>query len=162
MKNLSLIAVVGKNRELGQNNELIWYLPEDLRFFKKQTINKTIIMGRNTFESLPSLLPNRKHIVLSSKDIYVPSEVIVCHNYNELLNIMNSNDEYYVIGGGMIYSLLLPEVECMYLTEVDMVYKQANVYFPQFNYDDWNKEVISCHEYNGINYSHVKYLRKVK
>ncbi len=70
----SIIAAIGKNNELGKDNKLIWYLPNDLKFFKNTTMNKKIIMGSNTFKSLGRLLPNREHIVLSSKNDY-PSEV---------------------------------------------------------------------------------------
>ena len=70
----SIIAAIGKNRELGKNNNLIWHLPNDLKFFKEVTSNHTIIMGRKTFDSLPRMLPNRKHIVLTSSE-NLPSEV---------------------------------------------------------------------------------------
>ena len=70
----SIIAAVGKNLELGKNNDLIWSIPEDLKFFRNVTNGHTIVMGRNTFDSLTKMLPNRKHIVLSSRDDF-PSEV---------------------------------------------------------------------------------------
>ena len=92
-----IIAAVGLNNELGYNNDLIWHLPEDLKFFKEVTSNHTIIMGRNTFESLPKMLPNRKHIVLTSRD-GLPSEVEV---YRELKQILerykDTEEEIFII-----------------------------------------------------------------
>ena len=69
MKDITLIAAIGKNRELGKNNDLIWHLPEDLKFFKEQTVNKPIVLGKNTLDSLPKLLPNRLHLLLTHQDI---------------------------------------------------------------------------------------------
>ena len=75
----SIIAAIGKNKELGVNNNLIWHLPQDLKFFKEITTGKTIVMGRKTFESLPRMLPNRKHIVISTSNDF-PKEVTVYHS----------------------------------------------------------------------------------
>ncbi len=156
----SIIAAVGKNNELGKNNKLIWYLPNDLKFFKNTTMNKKIIMGSNTFKSLPKLLPNREHIVLSSKDDY-PSEVKVFHNINDLLNnYKNIEEEIFIIGGASIYKEFINIVNKMYLTEVDAECKDADVYFPTFNKDEWNREILASNEDNGISYKHVLYKRK--
>ena len=82
---LSLIAAVGRNGELGKENKLPWYLPEDLLFFRKITTNNTIIMGRKTFESLPKMLPKRRHVVLTKSEMECPEDIIVYHDINELL-----------------------------------------------------------------------------
>ena len=81
---LSIIAAIGKNNELGLNNNLIWHLPGDMKFFKEITTYHTIIMGRKTFESLPKLLPNRKHIVLSKSNIDIP-EIEVYHSIQDFI-----------------------------------------------------------------------------
>ena len=81
----SIIAAVGKNNELGANNKLMWHLPNDLKFFKNMTDGKTIIMGRKTFASLPKMLPNRHHVVLSSSNDF-PEEVSVYNSFEELIN----------------------------------------------------------------------------
>ena len=80
MGKITLIAAIGKSRELGKNNNLIWSIPEDLKFFRDNTINKTIVMGLNTFYSLPKLLPDRRHIVLSHKEVELDSSVTVFHS----------------------------------------------------------------------------------
>ena len=99
----TIIAAIGKNNELGRNNELIWHLPNDLKFFKEITTGHTIIMGRKTLESLPKLLPNRHHIVLSSKEKF--EEPI--EHYKTLKNLLESlkdrEEEMFVIGGASIY-----------------------------------------------------------
>ena len=99
----TIIAAIGKNRELGKNNDLIWHLPGDLKFFKETTTGHSIIMGRKTLESLPRLLPNRHHIVLSSKDDF-SSEIEHYKTMKELLNNLKDRDEeFFIIGGGSIY-----------------------------------------------------------
>ena len=131
--NITLIAAVGKNRELGYNNDLIWKIPEDLEFFRENTINKYIVMGINTFNSLPELLPNRKHIVLTRKNIEVDSNVIVVHSIDELLEYINNIDEeVMVIGGSLVYREMIKYADKMLLTEIDDS-RLADVYFPLFN-----------------------------
>ena len=161
MKNLSLIAAIGENNELGKDNKLIWYLKEDLKFFKEQTMGKTIIMGRNTFESLPGILKGRHHIVLSSNNLNFPSEVEVYHDYYTLKDaISKSREEMFVIGGASVYSLFIDDVDKMLLTEIMASDEQADTYFPQFDKDEWDREILCSHTDNDISYNHVKYLRK--
>lgn len=160
MSKITLIAALGKNHELGLKNDLIWKIPEDLKFFKEKTIGKYIVMGINTLNSLPKLLPGRKHIVLTHRDIELDKDIIVVHSVLELLNYINNIDsEVMVIGGASIYSQMIDYADKMLLTEIDSE-SEADVYFPLFSLDDWNREVVSNHEYNGIDYSHVVYTRK--
>ena len=160
MGRITIIAAIGKNLELGYNNDLIWKIPEDLKFFRDNTMGKTIVMGLNTFNSLPKILPNRKHIVLTRKNIELDSSVIVIHSIEELLKyIDNNNEEIMIIGGAMIYNEMISYADKMLLTEIDMN-ANADVYFPEFSLIDWNREAISNHKYGDINYSHVVYTRK--
>ena len=161
MDNLVLIAAIGENNELGKDNKLIWYLPGDLKFFKEQTMNKNIVMGINTFKSLPRLLPGRKHIVLTHQDINLGEEVIIFHNREELLDyIKNINDEVYVIGGAQIYKQFIDEANKLVLTEVLASEPTADVYFPKFDKNEWNVEEVASKEDNGIKYKHLIYERK--
>ena len=156
----SIIAAVGKNLELGKNNDLIWSIPGDLKFFRSVTSGHTIIMGRNTFDSLPKMLPNRKHIVLSSKEDF-PSEVEVYKNLKDLLlKYKDCEEEIFIIGGGSVYSLFLEYCDKLYLTEIDEEDKSASVYFPSFDKDLYNEEVLGSNVDNGISYKHVLYSRK--
>ena len=99
MKNITMIAAIGKNYELGKNNQLLWHLKGDMKFFKEMTMHKPIIMGRKTLESLPGLLPGRKHLVLTSQNLDLPDQVLVFHSLSSLLNyISRYPDEVLVIG----------------------------------------------------------------
>lgn len=156
----SIIAAIGRNNELGKNNGLIWSLPNDLKFFKEKTTGKTIIMGRKTFESLPRMLPNRKHIVLSSSDNF-PEGVESFDSLEELFQAYkNLEDEMFVIGGGSVYKAFLEYASKLYLTEVDAECKDADTFFPNFDKNDWDREFLSENSDNGIQYKHILYKRK--
>ena len=98
---VSMIAAVGKNLELGKNNNLIWHFKEDMKFFKDTTMEHTVVMGRKTFESLPKALPGRKNIVISSNAEYQAQGATVVTSVEEALQIAD-NEEIFVIGGGKI------------------------------------------------------------
>ena len=157
---ISLIAAIGKNNELGKNNNLIWHLKGDLKFFKEITSNHTIVMGRKTFESLPKMLPNRHHIVISSGNNF-DKEIEVFKSIDEFLEKYKEyEEEIFVIGGASIYKSFLEYANKMYLTEINAEDKNADVYFPKFDKSLWNKEYISDEkEENNIKYKHVLYRR---
>lgn len=160
MRNLTIIAAIGKNNELGNNNELIWKIPGDMKFFKENTIGKPVVMGMNTLKSLPGLLSNRKHIVLTHQEVDFDSNIIVFHNKKDLLDyITGLDEEVMIIGGAQIYSLLIEYADKILLTEIDAS-SEADTYFPKFNKDDWNNKILGESEYQGINYKHVEYIRK--
>ena len=160
MSNITLIAAIGKNRELGKDNGLIWYIPEDLKFFKENTIGKNIVMGMNTLKSLPRLLPNRKHIVLTRQNVILDPQIVVVHSVDELLQYLSMiNEEVMVIGGGQVYSLMMEYADKLVLTEIDKE-SDADVYFPEISTSCWDRNVLSNHQYEDIDYSHVVYTRK--
>ncbi len=162
MENLILIGAIGKNNELGKNNQLIWYLPEDLKFFKETTINHTIVMGYNTFISLPKLLVKRKHIVLTHRDIELPVGVIKFNSKESVINYAKQNKEdIFIIGGESVYKEFINDSDKMIITEINAEDKNADAYFPKFNHNEWNKNVINELEYNGISYKHILYKRKI-
>lgn len=162
MGNITLIAAIGRNRELGYRNDLIWSIPEDLKFFRENTIGKQIVMGMNTLNSLPKLLPNRKHIVLTRKNVKLDDSILVFHSIEELLQYIESLDEeVMIIGGAQIYSQMIEYADKMLLTEINDSH-DADVYFPEFSILDWDRELISNHKYEDIDYSHVMYKRKKK
>lgn len=161
MNNLILIGAIGKNGELGKNNELIWYIPDDMKFFKETTINHTIVMGYNTFISLPKLLVKRKHIVLTHRDIKLPEEVTVFRDKDSVLKYAEENDEeIFIIGGASIYKQFIEEADKMILTEIDDTCKSADTYFPKFDKKFWSQEILSEKEYKSLSYKHVIYTRK--
>lgn len=162
MDNLYLIGAIGKNNELGYNNDLIWRIKEDLNFFKEQTMGNYIIMGRNTYLSMPKNLKGRKYIILTSNKNIVYDNAMVFNNKESLLDFINSNQDliFYVIGGSKIYNLLIDEVNILYLTEIDDSFKDATVYFPLFDKDNYDITIGNLMKENGISYRHNKYVRK--
>lgn len=163
MKNITMIAAIGKNNELGKNNDLIWRFHEDMKFFKAQTIDKPIVMGMNTFRSLPKLLPRRKHIVLTRKGRQnLPEEVIVVASIDELLKYIEEiGEEVMVIGGASIYSELLEYSTKLVLTEIEAE-ADADVYFPKFEKENYDQELVGEAEEEGIKFKHYIYTRKDK
>jgi len=159
---IKLIAAIGKNNELGKNNDLIWRFKEDMKFFRNTTLNKPILMGRKTYESLPKLLPNRRHIVLTkNKKLSFPKEVIVVNSKNEFLEKYEKIfEEVFVIGGFSIYSMFLDNAHEMYLTEIDSACNDADVFFPRFKVQDFDMELLFKYEEMGVNYKINKYVRK--
>ena len=166
---LSLIAAMAQNRTIGRNNKLPWYLPEDLKYFKRVTMGKPLIMGRKTFESLGKPLPGRPHIIITrDKDYTYPG----CHIVHDLQSaIMRAEDlllidgggEVVVIGGAQIYGLMLPKIDRMYLTEVHEEVP-GDAFFPEYNNDEWQeiaREDFSAEPPNEYDYSFVAYDRKV-
>lgn len=156
---LSIIVAMSKNNVIGKDNQLIWYISEDLKNFKRLTTGHTIIMGRNTFESLGRVLPNRKHIVFSRDINYQikDANVKVVHDIAEIEKYINSNEEAFVIGGEAIYRLLLPYVNKMYITYIDEKF-DGDTYFPEIDYSKWN--VIDKKEKtedNKLNYYFITY-----
>jgi len=161
MRKIKIIAAIGKNYELGKNNDLIWKLKEDLKFFRNETMNKTIVMGYNTFKSLPKLLPNRNHVVLTHKNID-NNEVLTFDNFEDLITYLNTiDDDIYIIGGASIYKLFIDIADEIILTEINDT-KQADVYFPKFDKNNYDINNIADVKENDIEYSHVKYLKKKK
>lgn len=161
MNNLSLIAAIGKSNELGLNNKLLWHIKEDLEFYKKTTINKNIIMGRNTFESMPAnALKNRKPIILTTKEINTNIDIKIYNNIDLLIEyVNNSKEEYIVVGGAKVYSELLKYVDTMYLTEIDKNFN-ADTYFPIFDTNEWDSTIIKDCMENDIPYKRKVYTRK--
>ena len=155
---VSMIAAVGKNLELGQNNDLIWHFKEDMKFFKDTTMGHTVVMGRKTFESLPKALPGRKNIVISSNAEYQAQGATVVTSVEEALQIAD-NEEIFVLGGGKIYSEFLPYADKLYLTEIDAECEDADTYFPQFNKSEYIKEIINYYDIDGVEFYHVVYKK---
>ena len=163
MGKIIIIAAVGKNLELGKDNDLIWHIKGDMKFFKEHTINHHILMGKNTFISLPKMLTNRIHLVLSRNGDDLPSDVILLNSIEDFINYSkNIDDDIYVIGGASIYKQMIDLCDEMLLTEIDDICKDADVYFPSFKDKDWNKQIIEKHLDNNPPYSHTLYKKKRK
>ena len=157
---ISIIAAVGKNNELGVSNNLIWHIPEDMKFFKKMTMNKIIVMGYKTYMSLPSILPGRRHVVLTHHAID-NDKVKIFSEIDELIDYLKIQDEeVFIIGGASLYKLFINRVDKIYLTEIDDIYEDADVYFPEFDKNKYKKKILKKSRYKDINYSFVEYSKE--
>jgi len=137
---LSTVVAIAENNVIGKEKSLAWYLPNDLKKFKDITMtgSKTMIMGRKTFESLPKVLPGRKHIILTNnRDYKVNDEnAKVVHSIGELKEYIDAKEEYFVIGGGQIFTLLFPYTSKMYITEIHETF-EGDTFFPQYDKTKW-------------------------
>lgn len=154
----TIIAAIGKNNEIGKNNALIWYLPNDLKFFQQTTQNSKIVMGRKTFESLPRKLKNREYfIITNNKNFYVEDATIITDVYAFIEQNKDTEEEIFIIGGSSIYKLFLPYAKKMFITKIYMEDKNADSYFPIFEEKHWNKTTLSQNTENNIRYDHILY-----
>ncbi|SKA78552.1 dihydrofolate reductase [Clostridium sp. USBA 49] len=138
---LSFVVAIANNNVIGKNEEMPWHLPNDLKRFKEITLSKskTIIMGRKTFESLKKILPGRKHIVLTqNKNYKIENEnVEVIYSIDDIMKYVDSNEEYFVIGGAQIFNSLFPYAKKIYLTEIYENF-EGDAFFPQYDKSKWN------------------------
>ena len=159
---ISIIAAVAKDRAIGYKNKLIYWLPNDLKRFKALTTGHTIIMGRNTFLSLPKgALPNRRNIVLSRStkafegcDVYASLE--------EALQHCAKDEDVYIIGGASVYQQAFAIADRLCLTEIDDTPAEADTFFPPYA-DDWKESAREDHdidEKHAYRYSFVDYIKK--
>jgi len=159
---LNFIVVVDKNYGIGCKDQLLTHIPEDLKYFKKMTLGKVIIMGRTTFEALPGgkALPGRTTIVLSNNPSYNIEGVIVAHGLQALFDLLKnySNDDIFVAGGEAVYNQLLPYCENGYVTRINAVY-EADKYLPNISQIPEWKKISQSEEsnHNGISFSFNKY-----
>jgi dihydrofolate reductase len=158
---ISMIAAIGKNRELGKGNDLLWKIPDDLKRFKEITTGHPVIMGRKTYESIGRPLPERTNIVIT-RDINWKSEgTFPVASIDEALSlgkIKQGNDEIFVIGGGQIYELGLAYADKLYLTLIEDT-KDADSFFPEYELLFKKKKLVGEGDFNGVKYSWVDFER---
>lgn len=168
---INIIAAVAGNNAIGNGNKLLYWLPNDLKRFKALTTGHTIIMGRNTYLSLPKgALPNRRNIVLST----TTSELPGCECYKTLEEALShctleecrahgiNNDDIYIIGGAKVYAQAISIADRLCLTEIDDIPEAADCFFPDYS-DGWKVESRECHprdERHAQKYAFVDYVRK--
>ena len=161
---LSIIVAKAKNNIIGKDNGMLWKIPDDLKRFKEKTSGHTIIMGRKTFESLGEILPERMHIILSrNPDFNIDSNSVkVVHSLLELQPYMEDEEEHFVIGGAIVYNLLMPYANKMYITQIDKDFEGDSL-FPKINEEDWkevSREEGQQDEINDFKYEYITYVRK--
>ena len=161
---LSIIVAKAKNNTIGKDNKLLWHISDDLKRFKEITTDHNIIMGRKTFESLGGVLPNRKHIIFSQNpDFKVNNEnVEIVHSMLQIQQYIEDENENFVIGGAMIYNLLMPYVTKMYVTEIEKDF-EGDTFFPKINDEIWeeiSREEAPEDSENNFKYEYAIYKRK--
>ncbi|HTM66018.1 MAG TPA: dihydrofolate reductase [Flavipsychrobacter sp.] len=137
---LSAIVAISENNAIGKDNQLPWHLPDDLKFFKKTTMGKPVLMGRKTFESLGKPLRGRLNIVVShQQDLHLPEGVLLYNNLDEALKRLEQEpvDEAFVIGGGKIFEETINDLDRLYVTRVKTVIEGATAFFPEVDHTHW-------------------------
>lgn len=161
---ISAIVAVAKNNVIGRDNDIPWYLPADLKYFKKTTLDHHIIMGRKSFESIGRPLPKRTNIIITRNPFFIASNCLVTRTAEEALMIAQQHDEseVFIIGGAQIYDLTKDYWDRLYLTEVDLEV-EGDVLFPELNMDEWTLISEAPHkadEKNEYDYNFKIYERK--
>lgn len=136
---VSLVAAMSENRVIGRNGGLPWHLPKDLQYFKKLTVDHTVIMGRKTFDEVKRPLANRRNVVITRSPDFHPPGVTVVPTLAEALALGATEAEVFVIGGGEIYRLALPRADRLYLTVVH-AQVEGDTLFPEFEAAAWALE----------------------
>lgn len=162
---ISLVVAAAENNAIGKNNQLLWHLPNDLKFFKNTTWGMPVIMGRKTFESVNKPLPGRFNIVITRQTGWKADGVIVAADLNEAITKAAETNckEAFVIGGGEIYKQAIETADTIYITRVHAVIEDADTFFPEIDKSKWQQ--VSVEEFESdlkhrFAYSFQKWLKK--
>lgn len=160
---LSAIVAISSNNVIGKDNELPWYLPADLKYFKKTTLGHPVIMGRKSYESIGRPLPKRTNIIMTRDPYYISSNILVTHSMEEAISLAEGmdNDEVFIIGGAMIYKSSLPYLSRMYITEVHTDI-EGDTFFPEWSQEEWrlvSEDHHAADEKNEFDYAFKIYER---
>jgi dihydrofolate reductase len=167
---LSLIVAVAQNNAIGRNNELLWHISEDLKYFKSTTTGHPVIMGRKTYESIGRPLPGRRNIVLTRGEMEIPpvknpqtTSMEIVHSLQQVYEIASGEGEFFVMGGGMLYNETFWKADYLYLTKIYAVAEDADTFFPEVRESEWDvvRESELLHdEENDIDFKFIVYRRK--
>jgi dihydrofolate reductase len=162
LNNISIIVAIAENRAIGKDNSLLWQLSDDLKRFKKLTTGHTLIMGRNTFLSLPNgALPKRRHIVISDIEGESFDKCEMASSIEEAVKLAGRDEECFVIGGGMVYKQFLPMAGKLYLTQVHESF-EADTFFPEIDFSQWKvlgSEEVDAGERNQYAHTYTEFTR---
>ena len=160
---LSIAVAVGENFAIGKNNQLLWHMPADLKFFKQTTLGHTVIMGRKTFDSVGRPLPNRRNIVITRDSELRIENVEVVNSLDEALEITKTEAKpVFIVGGAEIYRQALHKTDTLYLTTIHHTF-DADTFFPEIDRDEWelvNYEMHKADEKNKYDYTFEVLKRK--
>ncbi|MEQ6123146.1 dihydrofolate reductase [Pseudotenacibaculum sp. MALMAid0570] len=162
---ITIIAAVGNNNELGKNNDLIWHLSADLKRFKKVTTGHTIIMGRNTFESIGKPLPNRRSVIITRNKEYLQEGCVVVHSIEDAIALVEREEQAFIIGGAQIYKEAIQKdlADNLDITKVHESF-DADVFFPEIDSEKWkltSKEDFKADEKNQYDYSFLSFSKAI-
>ncbi|MBY5958179.1 type 3 dihydrofolate reductase [Membranicola marinus] len=160
---LSAIVAISSNNVIGKDNDLPWYLPADLKYFKKTTLGHPVIMGRKSYESIGRPLPKRTNIVVTRDPYFISSNILVAHSIGEAVELARDTDseEVFIIGGAMVYEHSLPHLNRLYITEVHGEF-EGDTFFPEWNPEEWklvSEEPHLADDKNEYNYVFKVYER---
>jgi dihydrofolate reductase len=160
---ISIIVAIAENYAIGKNNDLLWHIPEDMKRFKRITSGHKVIMGKNTYLSLPFRpLRDRENIVITDNPDETFDGCTAVYSINEALEKCNGSNESFIIGGASVYKQFLPFTNRLYLTWVHK-YFEGDVFFPAINFAEWqvlSKEDFPVDDQLGFSYSYVIYDRR--
>ncbi len=162
---LSIIVAIGENNEIGQNNALLWNMPEDMKYFREITRGHTVIMGRKTFESIGRPLPNRRNIIITRDKSFQSEGIEITHSLEEAIEKVKDEieQEVFIIGGAEIYKQGIDKANKLYITEIKATFKDADTFFPTIDKNIWveiKRENHTKDESNPYDYTFVVYERK--
>lgn len=160
---ISLIVAHDPNRVIGHNNEMPWHIPGDLAYFKNKTMNKAIVMGRKTFESIGKVLPGRKNIIITRNDSYKVEGAEVVNTIEEAIELAKAvHEEVMIIGGEQIFKVVLPKADRLYITHIQQSF-EGDTFFPPYDLDEWllidSTDEMQTSE--GIKYAYLVYEKKL-
>lgn len=158
---ISAIVAIAENHAIGKNNQLLWYLPNDLKHFKQITSGHTVIMGRKTYESVGKPLPNRRNVIITRQKIEIPGCEVV-NNIDAALGLCAAEQEAFIIGGAEIYKLAMPLTDRIYLTIVHRSF-EGDAFFPPISISEWaetERQDFEADEKNNIPYSFITLNRR--
>jgi len=164
---LSLIVAMDAARGIGKNNDLMWHLPNDMKFFKDTTQGQIVVMGRKNYDSIPEKyrpLPNRQNVILTRNSDFEADNCLVFNSMDACLDHFKDESErtVFIIGGGEIYNLALSKVSEMYVTHINKTYG-ADTFFPQFDLKDWTVTTLlqqEVDEKHDASFTVVKYEKR--
>lgn len=142
---ITLIVAAAENNAIGKDNQMLWHLPNDFKYFKKNTLEHSVVMGRKTYESIGKPLPERRNILLTRDLRYSNEDVDVANSIQEVINYCRDEREIFIIGGAEIYKQTLPLADKILLTRVHTSI-DADAYFPELLDHQWKLVSAEKHE----------------
>jgi dihydrofolate reductase len=160
----SIIAAKSDNNVIGKDNDLVWHMPADLKFFKNKTKGHWVIMGRKTFESMDGPLPNRTHIIITRQPDYKAEGCYVVNSVEDAFRIAGEQqlEQVFILGGAEIYALSMDKADQMYITEIKSTF-EGDTFFPEIDMTYWkevNREEHDADEKNPYPYAFVEYRKR--